>query len=195
MIFDHHRTTQVLFNDTIEYNIRYAKTDATHEEVGGCSGALRICSCADVERRVLCMRPGLGPVGPPTAATRIPFLLPPPACANTTSTAAPAAAPVHARRVQVVEAAQAACIHDVIASRFPLKYDTVVGERGLRLRCVAPCVWWWGCSSVRCNSFNTPMCMSCSAFPDACIPAPLRAAAARSSAWHLPAPSSRTRRS
>lgn len=41
---------------------------------------------------------------------------------------------------QVEEAAQAACIHDTIMTRFPLKYDTVVGERGLRLRCVA-----WSC--------------------------------------------------
>ena len=37
---------------------------------------------------------------------------------------------------QVIEAAQAACIHDTIMNRFPLKYDTVVGERGLRLRWV-----------------------------------------------------------
>ena len=33
-----------------------------------------------------------------------------------------------------MEAAEAACIHDTIANRFPLKYETVVGERGLRLR-------------------------------------------------------------
>ena len=38
------------------------------------------------------------------------------------------------RSAQVVEAAEAACIHDTIVNRFPLKYDTVVGERGLRLR-------------------------------------------------------------
>jgi hypothetical protein len=37
---------------------------------------------------------------------------------------------------QVEEAARAACIHDTIVQRFPLKYDTVVGERGLRLRWV-----------------------------------------------------------
>lgn len=55
----------VLFNDTIKYNIKYAKPNATDEEV--------------------------------------------------------------------IEAAQAACIHDTIMNRFPLKYDTVVGERGLRL--------------------------------------------------------------
>ena len=36
--------------------------------------------------------------------------------------------------LQVVEAAEAACIHDTIVNRFPLKYDTMVGERGLRLR-------------------------------------------------------------
>ena len=40
----------------------------------------------------------------------------------------------------MVEAARAACIHDVISTRFPLKYDTVVGERGLRLRCVCVCM-------------------------------------------------------
>ncbi|EFN52666.1 hypothetical protein CHLNCDRAFT_58798 [Chlorella variabilis] len=39
----------------------------------------------------------------------------------------------HATDEEVVEAAEAACIHDTIVNRFPLKYDTVVGERGLRL--------------------------------------------------------------
>lgn len=34
---------------------------------------------------------------------------------------------------QVIRAAQAACIHDAITERFPKGYDTVVGERGLRL--------------------------------------------------------------
>ncbi|KAG7668001.1 putative Heavy metal tolerance factor 1 [Nannochloris sp. 'desiccata'] len=55
----------VLFNDTIKYNIRYGKSDATDEEV-------------------------------------------------------------HA-------AAEGACIHETIMDRFPLGYDTLVGERGLRL--------------------------------------------------------------
>lgn len=35
---------------------------------------------------------------------------------------------------QVIEAAKAACIHDTIVQRFPKQYETVVGERGLRLR-------------------------------------------------------------
>ncbi|PSC71777.1 ATP-binding cassette sub-family B member mitochondrial [Micractinium conductrix] len=39
----------------------------------------------------------------------------------------------HATDEEVVEAAQAACIHETIVNRFPLQYDTVVGERGLRL--------------------------------------------------------------
>ncbi|GFH15578.1 mitochondrial half-size ABC transporter, membrane protein [Haematococcus lacustris] len=34
---------------------------------------------------------------------------------------------------QVHEAAQAACIHEAITTRFPKGYDTMVGERGLRL--------------------------------------------------------------
>ncbi|KAL6753380.1 mitochondrial half-size ABC transporter [Haematococcus lacustris] len=34
---------------------------------------------------------------------------------------------------QVQEAAQAACIHEAITTRFPKGYDTMVGERGLRL--------------------------------------------------------------
>ncbi|GLC47382.1 hypothetical protein PLESTB_001360600 [Pleodorina starrii] len=34
---------------------------------------------------------------------------------------------------QVYEAAKLACIHDTIVNRFPKKYETVVGERGLRL--------------------------------------------------------------
>jgi ATP-binding cassette subfamily B (MDR/TAP) protein 6 len=55
----------VLFNDTIKYNIRYGKSDATDEEVH--------------------------------------------------------------------TAAEGACIHETIIDRFPLGYDTLVGERGLRL--------------------------------------------------------------
>ncbi|KAI3430799.1 hypothetical protein D9Q98_009211 [Chlorella vulgaris] len=39
----------------------------------------------------------------------------------------------HATDEEVIEAAEAACIHETITTRFPLKYDTVVGERGLRL--------------------------------------------------------------
>ncbi|KAL4420506.1 hypothetical protein ABPG75_010162 [Micractinium tetrahymenae] len=39
----------------------------------------------------------------------------------------------HATDEEVVEAAEAACIHETIMSRFPQQYDTVVGERGLRL--------------------------------------------------------------
>ena len=31
------------------------------------------------------------------------------------------------------EAAKAACLHDAIVERFPNGYETVVGERGLRL--------------------------------------------------------------
>lgn len=34
---------------------------------------------------------------------------------------------------EVFAAAQAACIHEAITTRFPKGYDTVVGERGLRL--------------------------------------------------------------
>lgn len=48
-------------------------------------------------------------------------------------TSAPTPTPTHP---QVYEAAEAACIHETIMSRFPQQYDTVVGERGLRLRWV-----------------------------------------------------------
>ena len=34
---------------------------------------------------------------------------------------------------EVHEAAKAASIHDSIVGRFPQQYDTIVGERGLRL--------------------------------------------------------------
>lgn len=34
---------------------------------------------------------------------------------------------------EVHEAARAAAIHDSIVGRFPQQYDTIVGERGLRL--------------------------------------------------------------
>lgn len=34
---------------------------------------------------------------------------------------------------EVEAAAQAACIHETIVDRFPQKYETIVGERGLRL--------------------------------------------------------------
>lgn len=46
----------------------------------------------------------------------------------------PARPPLPPCPCQVEEAARAACIHDTIMERFPAKYDTVVGERGLRLR-------------------------------------------------------------
>ena len=39
---------------------------------------------------------------------------------------------------EVHEAAQAAMIHDSIVGRFPQQYDTIVGERGLRLSGGAP---------------------------------------------------------
>lgn len=38
-----------------------------------------------------------------------------------------------ASRQEVEAAAQAACLHEAITERFPQGYDTVVGERGLRL--------------------------------------------------------------
>ena len=42
---------------------------------------------------------------------------------------------------EVHEAAKAAMIHDSIVGRFPQQYDTIVGERGLRLSGGAPCPW------------------------------------------------------
>ena len=137
----------MLFNDTIMYNIKYAKPHATDEEVsgwlagwlagrlvklGGWAGGRLIAGYIVVPcwERALCRwMPGC-PCGsaescgqwnstcwpvPPASSCGACFLHPP-AC------------------LQVVEAAQAACIHDTIVNRFPLKYDTVVGERGLRLR-------------------------------------------------------------
>ena len=38
-----------------------------------------------------------------------------------------------ASKEEVEEAAKAASLHDTIVDRFPAGYDTVVGERGLRL--------------------------------------------------------------
>ena len=42
---------------------------------------------------------------------------------------------------EVHEAAKAAMIHDSIVGRFPQQYDTIVGERGLRLSGGVPCTW------------------------------------------------------
>lgn len=38
-----------------------------------------------------------------------------------------------ASKEEIEAAAQAACIHDAITDRFPYGYQTIVGERGLRL--------------------------------------------------------------
>ena len=72
----------MLFNDTIEYNIRYAKPDATHEEVGGRCGlqcALSVCvleACANgVETNWA--HHGCYNASP---ACPLPHELPPPAC-------------------------------------------------------------------------------------------------------------------
>lgn len=119
---------QVLFNDTIMYNIRYAKPHATDEEVGrwavvgGPRGRWGCALLAAASSRA----------APPSSASPLsPFLQRPPSLFHR-----PLPHPVPG---QVIEAAKAACIHDTIMSRFPLKYDTVVGERGLRLRCGAAC--------------------------------------------------------
>lgn len=86
----------LLFNDTIFYNIKYGRMDATEEEV----------------------RPQEAGPCPPAAKTPPRWLR--------------HAACLWWQAMQVHEAARAAAIHDTILS-FANGYDTIVGERGLKL--------------------------------------------------------------
>ena len=98
--------------------------------------------------------------------------------------AAAAAGPSPEPPVGVEEAAEAACIHETITQKFPQGYNTVVGERGLRLR-------WAGRQeggrlAGRARARACVRAFAC----ESAMPSPHHtrdAAAARSSAWRCAA--------
>eukprot|EP00887_Chlorella_sp_A99_P000615 scaffold5.g615.t1 len=99
----------VLFNDTIRYNIRRARQRGMQGREGGNGGRGACRGGGGVQ--------GEGGGGPARGHSLAP---------------APYGRP-EASDAEVEAAAEAACIHETISTKFPNGYDTVVGERGLRL--------------------------------------------------------------